>query len=97
MQLIPLARRIPISPEKLVVQRNQAQPQSGMYTPRRLDPDRHANALIESFGVHTALEMARYYAKAPASGGYWSDVLAALTARLGQQEPAESRDPPQRR
>ena len=62
---------------------------------RRLNPsvEAHANVLVEWYGVHTALAMARFYATGSPSGVYWSDVLAALTARFPQPEQAQARKP----
>jgi hypothetical protein len=50
------------------------------------DPGAHAQALVEWFGVRTALEMARFYAQGGPTGAYWSDVLATLMARFPQQQ-----------
>jgi hypothetical protein len=63
--------------------------------PRRPTPsfDGHANVLVEWYGVHTALAMARFYATESPAGAYWSDVLATLTARFPQPEQAEARKP----
>lgn len=48
------------------------------------NPAAHADVLVEWYGVHTALAMARFYSTDCPAGAYWSDVLATLTARFPQ-------------
>jgi len=57
------------------------------------DPAAHAAVLVDWYGTHTALAMARFYAGDGSAGAYWSDVLACLTARLPSPEPADAPQP----
>jgi hypothetical protein len=70
-----------------MTQQNQACPQPGKPAGQiGANPGAHANVLVEWFGVRTALEMARFYAKDGPTGAYWSNVLATLMARFPQQQ-----------
>jgi hypothetical protein len=50
------------------------------------DPFRHAEALVESFGARTALQIAQFNSQLTGpNGSYWADVLDSVVDAWGQR------------